>query len=211
MYGDLMNEHAEKLMERNIFWMNHTDYYSDGAKDYLVAARAYEEAGELKKAEIAYLHASTYGTDALNGEDRSTRKESLPHRDDVEQATNKFRELHGPTKFYTKKFMAFLDSVEHKKGYEGLRKAEEEFQKSGEELFEKPHTKRDKKKKDLDSLLSLIISIAGLGAGIFFLSSNLTGNVTGNLNPTSSNGIGIILFIIGIVGAFVYFRKNRIS
>ena len=40
------------------------------------------------------------------------------------------------------------------------------------------------------------------------LSSNITGNVVGNLNQTSSNWIGGILFIVGLFGVFFYFRKR---
>jgi hypothetical protein len=52
-------------------------------------------------------------------------------------------------------------------------------------------------------------AIIGIVVGIFFLSSNITGNVIGSLNQTSSNWIGIILFVIGLIGAFAYFRKGK--
>lgn len=52
---------------------------------------------------------------------------------------------------------------------------------------------------------SSIILIVG---SIFFLSFNLTGNVIGSINQTSSNWIGGVLFLIGLVGAFAYFRKK---
>lgn len=55
----------------------------------------------------------------------------------------------------------------------------------------------------LNSTLSTIVVLAGL----FFLSSNITGNVIG-LNQTSSNWIGVGLFVVGLLGAFVYFRKR---
>jgi len=42
----------------------------------------------------------------------------------------------------------------------------------------------------------------------FFFSSNLTGNVIG-LNKTSSNIIVVTLFLVGIIGAFFDFRKNK--
>lgn len=43
--------------------------------------------------------------------------------------------------------------------------------------------------------------------GIFFLSLNLTGNVIGNMTQTTSNWIGGVLFILGVVGSYVYFKK----
>lgn len=51
-------------------------------------------------------------------------------------------------------------------------------------------------------------AIVGVLAGIFFLSPNATGNVIGILNKTSSNWIGGVLFLIGLVGAFAYFKRK---
>lgn len=52
------------------------------------------------------------------------------------------------------------------------------------------------------------VAIIGLLGGVFFLSSNLTGNVIG-ASQTSLNWIGGVLFIMGLVGAFAYFRKKN--
>lgn len=52
------------------------------------------------------------------------------------------------------------------------------------------------------------LAIIGLAGGIFFLSNNFTGNVIGSLNQTSSNIIGAVLFFVGILGAFFYFRRR---
>lgn len=49
--------------------------------------------------------------------------------------------------------------------------------------------------------------IVGLIGGLFFLSSNITGNVIG-INQTSSNWIGGILFFIGIIGIVTYFKRR---
>lgn len=51
-------------------------------------------------------------------------------------------------------------------------------------------------------------AIVGIIAGLFFLSGNLTGNVIGSLNQTSSSWIGGVLFLIGLVGAFAYFKRR---
>jgi len=51
--------------------------------------------------------------------------------------------------------------------------------------------------------VTTIIASAFLLAGLFFLSSNLTGNVVGNLSKGNSNWIGGILFLLGIVGVFM--------
>lgn len=63
--------------------------------------------------------------------------------------------------------------------------------------------------KNLESKLTLIITIVGLAGALFFLSPNLTGNAVANASKTSSNWIGIVLLLIGFVGGYFYF-KNRI-
>jgi|TARA_Y100000310_G_scaffold21744_1_gene20985 hypothetical protein len=45
-------------------------------------------------------------------------------------------------------------------------------------------------------------------ASLFFLSTNITGNVIGNLNQIGSNWIGGVLFVLGIVGSFIYFKRK---
>lgn len=54
---------------------------------------------------------------------------------------------------------------------------------------------------------SVTISIIGLIGGLFFLSSNFTGNVIGS--STTSNIIGVVLFLVGVVGGFFYFKGKR--
>jgi len=63
---------------------------------------------------------------------------------------------------------------------------------------------RERKPGKLEGFL-VILSLVW---GIFFLSNNLTGNVISQFNQTSSNLIGASLFLIGIVGAFFYFRRK---
>jgi len=60
----------------------------------------------------------------------------------------------------------------------------------------------------LETASSLSVMIIGIVSGIFFLSSNITGNVIGASNTITSNIIGVILILIGIVGAFFWFRKK---
>lgn len=58
---------------------------------------------------------------------------------------------------------------------------------------------------ELEKDLTFFLAIGGLFGGIFFLSSNMTGNVIGNLNPDSYNWVGGILFILGLIGTFFLF------
>ena len=66
---------------------------------------------------------------------------------------------------------------------------------------------KQKKEKGLERIIT-IISSGFLLSSIFFLSSTFTGNVIGNLTKTNSNLIGVILFILGIIGLFA-FTKNK--
>ncbi len=64
------------------------------------------------------------------------------------------------------------------------------------------------KSLNLESKFLASISIAGFIGSIFFLSPNFNGNVVGNLAVNSSNVIGGILFIVGLIGALFYFKRK---
>lgn len=64
-----------------------------------------------------------------------------------------------------------------------------------------------KKRSSLESS-AVTVSVIGLLGATFFLSSNFTGNVINNSNSIISNWIGGVLFVVGIVGFFAYFRKR---
>lgn len=59
----------------------------------------------------------------------------------------------------------------------------------------------------LESKTAVTTAIIGFLGSIFFFSNNITGNVIGN--STSSNWIGGILFAVGLMGAFFYFRSRK--
>jgi len=61
---------------------------------------------------------------------------------------------------------------------------------------------------DLEKAVS-IVAIASLLGSLFFIASNFTGNVIGNLNSNSTSAIGIILFLVGLIGTFFYFRRKK--
>jgi len=63
------------------------------------------------------------------------------------------------------------------------------------------------KKSLLERLFSVVVAItivSFLGV-LYFLSPNITGNVVG-INNVYSNWIGGVLFIVGLVGVFIYFK-----
>ena len=73
------------------------------------------------------------------------------------------------------------------------------------DLEKDPHFSKTERTYDNVSITVIIILMIG---GIFFLSTNITGNVIGNLNQNTSNLIGGILFILGLISAFLIFRKR---
>ncbi|MBU4070418.1 MAG: tetratricopeptide repeat protein [Nanoarchaeota archaeon] len=66
--------------------------------------------------------------------------------------------------------------------------------------------RRKLKRISLENKVTASIALAGVVSGLIFLSPNLTGNVIGNLSNSSSNIIGGVLFLIGLVGAFFSIR-----
>lgn len=73
----------------------------------------------------------------------------------------------------------------------------------GEEL------KIEQQSSNLEKKVTSAIAIGSLAFSILFVSNNLTGNVINDLNQTSSNWIGISLFVIGLICAIFYFKKNK--
>lgn len=83
---------------------------------------------------------------------------------------------------------------------------------AGSKIWKKRNSFTPKKgNKDKNSLENKIISslfIFLIFMGIILTTFNLTGNVVGNLNNGSSKFIGIILFLLGLSGLFIY-KKLR--
>lgn len=52
-------------------------------------------------------------------------------------------------------------------------------------------------------------AILGIGASILFIGSNLTGNAIANMGSSATNITGTILFLVGVVGAFFYFKGKK--
>lgn len=67
---------------------------------------------------------------------------------------------------------------------------------------------KSKKKSPLKNTL-MIISFIGILVGIFFLSTNMTGNVVGGLNQVTLNWIGILLLVMGLAEVFFILRRNK--
>ena len=63
-------------------------------------------------------------------------------------------------------------------------------------------------RKRLEHKVAATIAIIGFFGGALFLSSNITGNFIGNLSQAPSNIIGAVLFIVALIGAFLFFKKR---
>jgi len=67
--------------------------------------------------------------------------------------------------------------------------------------------KRKYLRRPAGGLERLFFGILGIITGIFVLCNNITGNFIGNLNEISSNFIGIILFLLGLI--MVFFMRAK--
>lgn len=79
----------------------------------------------------------------------------------------------------------------------------------GREAGEELHAQIERQ-QSLEQTLSATTAILGIGASIFFIGSNLTGNAIANMSSSATNIIGTILFLVGIAGAFFYFKGKKI-
>ena len=69
---------------------------------------------------------------------------------------------------------------------------------------------RNQQKEETSPLARTVAAtpmIVGIFGGLFFLSSNVTGNVIADLTNSTSNIIGACLLVLGIVGAAFFFKK----
>ncbi len=66
-----------------------------------------------------------------------------------------------------------------------------------------------KKPSTLEGKLKVTTVVVGLIGGLFFLSSNITGDVVGNMANYTSNIIGVVLICIGLIGSFFWLRSRR--
>lgn len=67
---------------------------------------------------------------------------------------------------------------------------------------------RRRKARGLEETVTTIITILSLGVGLFFFSSNITGNAIGNLTQNSTNMIGAVLLVVGLVAGYFWVRKK---
>jgi hypothetical protein len=65
-----------------------------------------------------------------------------------------------------------------------------------------------RKRKTLEEKATATASIVGVLGGIFFLSSNITGNAIANVSQSSGNILGAVLLVVGLVAGFFWVKKK---
>jgi hypothetical protein len=65
------------------------------------------------------------------------------------------------------------------------------------------------KKSSLEEKVSVAATIIGIGTGLFFLSSNITGKVIADLSSNTSSWIGILFLVISLLAGFFWINKKK--
>jgi len=71
----------------------------------------------------------------------------------------------------------------------------------------KPYEYYTSKRRRLTSTTATA-SIIGIVGGLFFLSSNITGNAIANVSQSSGNILGTVLLVVGLVAGFFWVKKK---
>ena len=69
--------------------------------------------------------------------------------------------------------------------------------------------KRLSTRKDITTHISSVIGIVGILGGIFFLSSNITGNAIADLSTNTASWVGGVLLIIGLIAGFFWIKRKK--
>ena len=64
------------------------------------------------------------------------------------------------------------------------------------------------RESELEGKFEAVASIVGVLGGLFFLSSNITGNAIANVSQSSGNILGAILLVVGLVAGFFWVKKK---
>ncbi len=69
-------------------------------------------------------------------------------------------------------------------------------------------TERERRKQGGLEKTAVAASIVGIIGGLFFLSSNITGNAIANVSQSSGNILGAVLLVVGLVAGFFWVKKK---
>ncbi len=116
-------------------------------------------------------------------------------------------------RFYRNGGVAYIDAeiLTTKLPFKGRKEAHMEFmsRRNREEFMEERRKEKENLEKRIEKpKMSVLISWVSLISSILLVSFNLTGNVIANSPNVTLNWVGGVLFVIGLIGSLVYFRKR---
>ena len=117
------------------------------------------------------------------------------------------REKYGPSEKFWTKSKALYEEVMGNEDYFGKKQIDKVNRKRLIKLGKYLQRREDRNKDGGLENLSATTAIIGLIGGLFFLSSNFTGNVIG-LNQSTGNILGAVLLVGGLVGSLFWFRSR---
>lgn len=117
---------------------------------------------------------------------------------------------HGSAKEHYLKYKNALIAEEEKAHNHGYTSAEYSLRRELKGLDEKiENENKAMKKKTLERRASSMVAIAGFGAGIFFLQSNITGNAIADLTAKNTSFIGAGLLVVGLIAGFFWIKSRK--
>lgn len=172
---------------------NRSDKYrllSDAASKFFSAGRMYDVKKDFKRAAVAYRKAvklsekrerAHYEMDKEEfGKIYAIMRKHLPYK--IRQ--NFIPSLRGEPPDYPEKLVAKLG------GWSSRSRAAK------------------KKKGRLEERVAAGIAIGGFVLALVFISPNLTGKAIASVAVRNSNWLGVVLFLVGLVGSFFYLRNR---
>ena len=118
------------------------------------------------------------------------------------------QEKYGPSEKFWKKSKALYQEVMGHEDYFNQKQINQVNRKRLIKIGKYLQRREDRKKSGGLENLSATIAIIGLIGGLFFLSSNFTGNVIG-LNQSIGNILAAVLLIVGLVAGFFWVRSRK--
>ena len=105
-----------------------------------------------------------------------------------------------------KKAERLLENAHFKKNIDWLEREQDIHRAYTAHSYSK-RRRGDKKKSRLEQ--TAVTAIIGIAGGIFFLSSNITGNAIGSMSNSTSSIIGVVLLVAGLVVGFFCFKGRK--
>jgi len=98
-------------------------------------------------------------------------------------------------------------------GYKSINELEAAYRKATEFYnLPQPTESRNSGERLGDKIITSILTVGSFIIGLYFLSTNITGNVISSLNQSSANFAGILFLIIGLITSYAwidYRKKNK--